>query len=107
MPRGVAKIFVQDNARTRRTNARMPQVAAAVEAKTFEILLAAEGLFASHDHPGGHRIEVEKGKTDGFVSLVGPAPLSVEFGHFEGDEQFGDDRRFVKGLHILSRAAGL
>jgi hypothetical protein len=99
-------VRVFDNKRTRGALARLPQVQAAVDELTLEIAVRAEALFASHDHPGGHRIEVEKGKVDGYVSLIGPAAVSVEFGHFAGGE-FGDDRVYVKGLHILSRAARL
>lgn len=101
------RVTVYDTKRLRGTNARMPQVQAAIAAKTAEIGAAAEALFARHDHPGGHRIEVEKTSTDGLVSLVGPAALSVEFGHFAGPTEEGADRTFVRGLHILSRAAGL
>lgn len=109
------RVFVSDNKSTRGSNAHMPQVQAAVDAKTLEIAAIAEALFASHDHPGGHRIEVDKAppkddpkaaNVDGLVSLVGPAPLPVEFGHFAGPEH-EPGREFVKGLHILSRAAGL
>jgi hypothetical protein len=63
--------------------------------------LRAEGLFAAHDRPGGHHIEVTHDKVDSFVSLVGPAPLSVEYGHSAADGSH------VEGLHILSRAAEL
>jgi hypothetical protein len=99
-------VLVFDTRKTRKQLAQLPAVQAAVEALTLEIGVAAEALFASHDHPGGHHIEVDKAGTDGFVSLVGPAALSVEFGHFAGSR---DDvgRRYVKGLHILSRAARL
>lgn len=100
------RVTISDTKRLRGVNAHMPQVQAAIDAKTLEIGLAAEALFAPHDHPGGHRIEVDKASTDGFVSLVGPIPLAVEFGHYAGPRD-KPDRKFVKGLHILSRAAGL
>lgn len=99
-------IVVFDTARIRGQLARLPQVRAAVLAKTAEIGVTAETLFAAHDHPGGHSIEVEHGHTDGFVSLIGPAPLSVEFGHFTRHSN-EHPRKFVKGLHILARAARL
>jgi hypothetical protein len=81
--------------------AHMPGVIAAVRVKAAEVGLKSEGLFASHDRPGGHHIEVTHDKVDSFVSLVGPAPLSVEFGHAAADGSH------VEGLHILSRAAEL
>lgn len=101
------RVFVRDTKALRGVNARMPQVQAALELRAEAIRLAADALFASHDHPGGHRIESGRGDVDRTVSLVGPAALSVEFGHFAGPRTEGADRTFVKGLHILSRAAGL
>lgn len=82
---------------------RMPGVRAAVRGERDKLAGVAEGLFASHDHPGGHRITKQNGRTDAFVSLDGPAPLSVEFGHWT-DAKKPADRRFVEGLHVLTKA---
>ena len=70
----------------------------------LRIGVKAEGLLATHHRSGEHRIEVDHGKVDAYVSLVGPAALSVEEGHFDG---YGGHRTYVEGLHVLRRAAGL
>lgn len=81
--------------------AHMPEVVAEVRLKADEIGLRAGVLFAEHDRPGGHSIEVTHGRVDSLVSLVGPAPLSVEYGHRAADGTH------VAGLYILTRAADL
>lgn len=53
-----------------------------------------------HFKTGAHEVTVTHGKTDSFINLDGPAPLSVEFGHEDGD-------RYVEGLYIITGAAGL
>ena len=80
------------------TVAHMPGVKAAVRAERDKMAAVADGLFASHDHPGGHEIVKENGRTDALFSLDGPAPLSVEFGHWTPGH-----KRHVEGLHILGR----
>lgn len=61
--------------------AHMPGVVAAVRAKGDEATAIAEGIFAKHDHPGGHRIVGEHGAhTDSYVYLEGPVPIIVEYG---------------------------
>lgn len=74
-----------------------------VRTERDKLAAITDGLFASHDHPGGHRVTQQDGRTDAFVSLEGPAPLSVEFGHWT-DAKKPSDRRFVDGLHVLTRA---
>jgi hypothetical protein len=79
--------------------AHMPALVVEVRKAADEFALKAEGLFAAHDRPGGHSIEVTHDGIDSLISLVGPAPLSVEYGHAAADGSH------VEGLHILSRAA--
>ena len=81
--------------------AHMPEVKAAVRLERDKLAARAAGLFASHDNPGGHHLTKENGSTDALVSLEGPAPLSVEFGHWTPDH-----KTHVAGLHILGRAIG-
>lgn len=76
-------------------------VIAAVRGARDRVESIAEGLFAQHDNPGGHEITARDDRVDALVSLEGPAPLSVEFGHWSGQ---GENRRYVEGLHILGRA---
>lgn len=92
--------------------AHLPEIHAAVLAERDKVAHIAVGLFASHDNPGGHEINTHDhgdgfDDIDGVVNLDGPAPLAVEFGHFAGTEDGGDDRTFVSGLHILGRTAAI
>ena len=79
--------------------AHMPEVHAAVILERDKMAVVAEGLFAIHDRPGRHEITKTDEKVDALVSLEGPAPLSVEFGHWTADH-----KTRVDGLHILGRA---
>lgn len=87
--------------RIARKMARDKGVRLAVRAERDRIAAAAEGYFASHDNPGGHRITTSNGRVDAFINLDGPAPLSVEFGHWQKTK---DGHEFVEGLHVLGRA---
>lgn len=80
--------------------ASLPSVRRAVRAERDEIASRARTLFAPHDRPEGHRITTSNGAVDAYVWLEGPAPRSVEFGHFtpKGD-------KYIDGLHVLARAA--
>lgn len=61
--------------------AHMPGVVEAVHLKGDEALAIAEGIFAKHNRPGGHRIVGEYGAlTDAYVILEGPVPIIVEYG---------------------------
>jgi hypothetical protein len=93
--------MAQVNMSVNKLIAHMPEVILEVRKAADEVGLKAEALFASHDRPGGHHIEVTHEKVDSLISLVGPAPLSVEYGHT------ASNGTHVEGLHILSRAADL
>jgi hypothetical protein len=79
--------------------AHFPEVKAAVRVERDKVAGIARGLFASHDNPGGHEITTQDDHLDALVSLEGPAPMSVEFGHWTPDH-----KKHVEGLHILGRA---
>jgi hypothetical protein len=66
-----------------------------------DIADVARGRLAPHRKTGQAHIEVSQGKVDAFVSLVDPAALSIEFGHYLGSEELGTNRRFVRGLHLF------
>lgn len=86
----------------------LPSVQAAVVGERDVIARRARQIFAAHDRPGGHRITTSTRRPDAFVWLTGPAPRSLEFGHFTPTPADpGDDwvPGWVPGLHILSRAA--
>jgi hypothetical protein len=90
--------------------AHMPPVVAEVQQHGRGVLAKAEAAFAAHNRPGGHEVVGEKQDTDYLISLEGPAPVSVEYGH--GAYTTERDGKIVEvgasqGLHILGKAADL
>lgn len=88
--------------------AMMPSVQAAVKANGDAVEGRAKALFAAHDRPGGHRIRSRKRGPDRLVYMSGPAPLSVEYGHFTATPASPDadwSPTYVEGLHIMGKAA--
>lgn len=81
--------------------AHLPSVRAEVRAERDRIATRARSFFAGHDRPGGHKITTQDDELDAMVSLEGPAPLALEFGHWTPDH-----KRFVDGIHVLGRAIG-
>lgn len=84
-----------------------PGVRAAVADAALEIASDAEGRLARHYKSGEHRIEVEQGRTDAYVWLVGQGALGVEFGHWVKGAYESDPPKYAEGLYIISGAAGL
>lgn len=82
-----------------------PTVQQALRASSMRILMKAEALLAMHRDDGDHSIEYQRlkneqyGHIDHYVSMVGPAPVSVEFGHV------AENGRWVQGLYIITRAS--
>jgi hypothetical protein len=58
----------------------------------------------SHYYEGESSISVERHRTDTFVYLVDPWAASIEFGHWSVSE---NGVKWVRGLYIISRAAGI
>lgn len=83
--------------------AHLDEVRAVVAKQADEIGARAQALFAPHDRPGGHEIQVTHEKVDSLVELVGPVPWVLEWGR--GPNENGRDA--MEGLHILGRAAGI
>lgn len=79
----------------------LPGVKRSVRAEGKVIADIAEARLARHRKTGQARIEVSHGTTDTYVSLVDPAALSIEFGHYLGSQSRGLDRTFVRGLHLF------
>jgi hypothetical protein len=82
-----------------------PKVQQTLRAASLRILMRAEALLAMHRDTGSHQIEYERiksekfGHIDHYVSMTGPAPVSVEFGHVT------ENGEWVRGLYIITRAA--
>lgn len=82
-----------------------PTVQQTLRAASLRILARAEALLAMHRDTGAHQIEYERiksekyGHIDHYVSMVGPAAVSVEFGHV------AENGRWVQGLYIITRAS--
>lgn len=85
--------------------AQEPKVQQTLKAASIRILMRAEALLAMHRDEGDHQVEYERIKTnkfghiDHYVSLIGPAAVSVEFGHVT------QNGRWVQGLYIITRAS--
>jgi hypothetical protein len=82
----------------------------AVWEETEKIGARARGNLAGHRETGEARIEVTfEGGTDGLVSLVDVAAESIEWGHWFTGFGWANPAfpRFVAGLYIITRAAGL
>ena len=68
----------------------------------------AQGRMSGHHRSGEHEVTVTRGEVDSFVNLVGPAPESVEFGHWvKGKFEKKDEPKYVPGLYIITGAAEL
>lgn len=81
--------------------AHMPEVTAAVRLERDKVAAIAQALFASHDNPGGHEIGTHNSGPDALIDIDGPAPLSMEYGHWQKTKH---GRVHVEGLHIFGRA---
>lgn len=88
---------------------RLPVVNEAVRKETNEIAGRARRNLAGHRDTGNARIETSFTKTDGIVSLVDPAAESIEWGHWFTGFGWANPAfpRYVAGLYIITRAAGL
>lgn len=78
-------------------------VRARVLAEGVVIAERATALLSAHRETGNHDIELEAGDVDAHVHLVGRDPAAVELGR--GPNAEGHEA--MRGLHILTRAAGL
>lgn len=85
--------------------ARDGKVQATLERAANKIGRLAEADLAAHRDTGAHSIKVIRqknvkyGHIDWYVVMDGPAPVSVEFGHWDRNHN-----RFVGGLYILTNA---
>jgi len=83
---------------------QQPEVLRAVKSHANRLGRIAHSALAGHYNTGDHKIEIKKnmsvkyGFLDYEISLVGSAPMSVEFGH--RNHRGGG---YVHGLYILSR----
>lgn len=89
--------------------AKMPGVRDAVREHAGEVYFRATDLLSAHRDTGNAQIEIDTPSTyDTWgvnVYLVDPAALSIEFGHFV--MMSSGFPRYVAGLYILHKAAGL
>ena len=66
---------------------------------------SASSRLAAHRKTGSHSIEIERiksvkyGHIDWYVSMVGPAAASVEYGHWSANH-----KRYIQGLYIITNA---
>jgi hypothetical protein len=87
---------------------KMPIVRDAVRGEAGEIYWKASANLDAHRETGAASIEIDEPDTYDHwgvnIWLVDEAALSIEFGHFVFNRGFP---KFVAGLYILSRAAGI
>lgn len=82
---------------------QQPEVQREVRSQALRLGAIAKSALAGHYNTGDHKIEIKKntkikyGFLDYEISMVGSAPMSVEFGHM--NHRGG----YVHGLYILSR----
>lgn len=67
----------------------------------------ATARLAIHQKTGAAHVTISDGKVDWFVNLEDEAAMSIEFGHWVEGKYKTDKPKYVQGLYILSRAAGL
>lgn len=102
-------VHLHSERRINRTVSHLRGVKNALALEAIRIGARAEARLESHrdpDNATNHEIEIDFGRVDAFVSLVGPAPLSVEFGHWYTGN-LGGSPKYVPGLYILMGASGL
>lgn len=105
----MAKVDLIPERSMNRRISHLPGVKAAVYAQAQEIAAQAEANLAVHrdtTNRTDHEVTVSRGRVDSFVNLEGPAPGAVEFGHWYTGN-LGGKARFVPGLYIITKAAGL
>ncbi|SUA04008.1 Uncharacterised protein [Mycolicibacterium fortuitum] len=62
----------------------------------------------THFHSGDARVTLTEGDVDWFVNLDDKAAMSIEFGHWvKGKYESPGHPKYVQGLYILSKAAGI
>jgi hypothetical protein len=87
---------------------KLPGVRDYVRGVAGEVYWKAKANLAGHRDTGNADIEINEPDTYDHwgvnIWLVDEAALSIEFGHFVHNKEFP---RFVAGLYILHRAAGL
>jgi hypothetical protein len=84
---------------------RLPEVRAEVAETALNIGVDAEARLLRHrdtTNSTDHRIEVEQGRVDSYVYLVGPAAYAIEMGHVHNHS-----KKWVNGIYAISGAAGL
>lgn len=69
---------------------------------------SAQGRLEIHRYSGTAKVTISEGDVDWFVNLEDAAAISIEFGHWvKGKYEDPSKPKFVQGLYIISRAAGL
>lgn len=106
----MTKVELYQDKRVNRIVSHLPGVRAAVADAALDIGVEAEARLLSHrdyTNATNHQIEVEQGRVDSYVYLTGPAPMSVEFGHWVEGKYKPFAPTYVPGLYIISQAAGV
>lgn len=84
--------------------AHLPGVTDAVYASAQTIAARARARLAVHRRTGAHRVDVVRESVDTLVELVGPAPLTLEYGRGAGVDEDGRQMGAMEPLAILRGA---
>src|SRR5690606_799852 len=92
-----------------RTVSHLPGVRASVRSEADKIEAKAQANLAAHRDvttATDHAVTSEQDGVDALVSLEGPAPASVEWGHWYTGN-LGGEPKYVPGLYIITKASGI
>lgn len=96
----MAKVEVMREDRLNKRISHMPGVKLRVRAQGEVIYAQASAKLAVHRQEYQARLTISTGQTDTVITLIDPAALSIEFGHFAGPRgQAG--RTWVPGLNLF------
>lgn len=76
--------------------AHLPGVHRTIASRVAATAARAESNLASHYETGKHSISSEMHDVDGYVTLEGPASLSVELGHHARDGSWVEGTRILR-----------
>lgn len=97
------EIELEKEQRINKTVSHIPGVRDAVYDQAKEIGDQAKSILSQNrapESPGRATIEVKQYEVDAYASLVDPAALSINYGHYAG-KQGTEGRTWVPGLHVF------
>jgi len=104
----MARVNMDSRKRVNHTVSHLPGVVGSVKAEAQSIGRKAEVRLAAHFYEGESSISVTYGDVDAFVNLDDPDnAMAIEFGHYMTTFKGQKTPRTIRGLYIVTGAAGL